>query len=270
MDAKRIAQAIVRWGNKTLFTHSLPDRLAIYFHEIELAAYPQLREMVSYFRDLGYGFTGDPNQFVDRSSGVDRKMVFLSIDDNFRTTLELAELCDELDVRFAVYLNTICFRGDERCTNDALDLYYSNLQCGARREILSTDEIIELSHGGHTIGAHGHSHRCLTKLAEQDAKEEILTSKEILGELLGYDIDHFAYPFGMRRHFSEALRDYCQSIGFTTVANAIPAMQHAEQSKLAIQRSGWDLNASLQHNLENLQIDGRWFERLTGRSAVGR
>jgi hypothetical protein len=73
----------------------------------------------------------------------------------------------------------------------------------------------------------------------------------------------------MRRHFSEPLRQYCQEIGLRTVATAIPGMQHARQSAAAIHRTPWDLQRSLEYNLTSLRIDGSFYARITGRSAVG-
>jgi hypothetical protein len=46
-------------------------------------------------------------------------------------------------------------------------------------------------------------------------------------------------------------------------------MQFARQAADRIQRSLWRLDAPLDVNLDNLRVDGRLFERLTGRSAVG-
>jgi hypothetical protein len=73
----------------------------------------------------------------------------------------------------------------------------------------------------------------------------------------------------MRRHFSESLRRSCLAQGFATVANGIPAMLHGIQLPERIQRSPWRLDRSFEHNLMDLRIDGRLFERVTGRSAVG-
>ena len=134
---------------------------------------------------------------------------------------------------------------------------------------LSTAELKEIAAAGHTIGAHTHTHPVLTSLPQHAAREEIRICKEELTSLLGRPPEHFAYPFGMRRHFSRSLRNYCRSIGFRTIANAIPCMQYAHSRPDSLHRSVWFLEQPLTYNLENVCIDGRLFSSLTGRSAVG-
>jgi hypothetical protein len=43
----------------------------------------------------------------------------------------------------------------------------------------------------------------------------------------------------------------------------------SRQTAGPIQRSIWRLNATMDCNLDNLRVDGRLFQRLTGRSPVG-
>jgi hypothetical protein len=108
----------------------------------------------------------------------------------------------------------------------------------------------------------------LTSLPSDVAREEIRVSKEELERILQRPVMHFSYPFGMRRHFNRSPRAYCRSIGFITIANAIPCMQYAPGRPDALHRSVWFLEQPLEFNLANVCVDGRLFEALTGRSAV--
>ena len=65
----------------------------------------------------------------------------------------------------------------------------------------------------------------LAALPAAEARKDIRTSKQLLEDLLGEEVTHFSYPYGMRRHFTENLRGFCRDIGFHTIANAIPGMQ---------------------------------------------
>lgn len=240
----------------------LPDRLGIYLHSLSPELYGAFREMADALREAGYRFVG-PADFIDHGPG---KRAFVSFDDNYRAWHRALPLFDELDLRATFYVNTCCFR--DRADAAARSAYFDRLRFEGERETLSTGELREMAAAGHTIGAHTHAHHCLTALAHEEACCEIRTSKDVLEDLLGAPVVDFSYPYGMRRHFNEALREYCRSIGLTRIANGIPGMLHAEQRPEALHRTGWDLGRSLRHNLTTLSIDGRLFERLTGRSAV--
>lgn len=47
-----------------------------------------------------------------------------------------------------------------------------------------------------TIGSHAVRHCGIARLPEEEQKKELLCSKQILEEITGKEIDHFAYPFG--------------------------------------------------------------------------
>jgi hypothetical protein len=72
----------------------------------------------------------------------------------------------------------------------------------------------------------------------------------------------------MRRHFSPRLRRYCFEIGFKTVATGLPAMQYVKPQSGVIHRSVVQLDLPFERYIENLRVDGRIFERITGRNPV--
>ena len=133
---------------------------------------------------------------------------------------------------------------------------------------ISETEIREIAAAGHTIGCHSHSHFDLGSIPEDVAKSEIRMSKEILEDLLQRKVADFSYPFGMRRNFTEPLRDYCFEIGFETICNAIPGRLHEAPKPRFINRTPWDFTQTMPYNIDNMKIDGRLFESFTGRSAV--
>lgn len=62
--------------------------------------------------------------------------------------------------------------------------------------LMSWDDCQLLVQSGHTIGAHGWSHRRLTSLDEADRFREIVTPGQILESRIGVPVKWFAYPFG--------------------------------------------------------------------------
>jgi len=78
---------------------------------------------------------------------------------------------------------------------------------------ISWQQTGEMNEAGFEIGAHGLSHRSLTKIPLRDAIEEIKMSKEAIEQNLGKPCNHFAFPFGSRRDYSQHLIDYVKELG---------------------------------------------------------
>jgi peptidoglycan/xylan/chitin deacetylase (PgdA/CDA1 family) len=242
----------------------LSTRIALYFHSLESADWEGFTRVVEFFSTEHDYRTTDPLQFLAQSS--DRRL-FISFDDNYRTWYEARRLFDRLRIRVTFYVNTLpfeCALGSPEMEN-----YYRRLRHTGAHVPLTSEDLRALHEDGHTIGAHTHSHPMLTAIPEEDARQEIRRSKQVLEEIVSMPVVHFAYPYGMRRHFSESLRAACLAQGFSTIAAGTPAMLYSPQVPERLQRSPWSLQDTLQHNVANLRVDGRLFERITGRSAVG-
>ncbi|NHN27441.1 polysaccharide deacetylase family protein [Flavobacterium jejuense] len=65
-----------------------------------------------------------------------------------------------------------------------------------------------------TIGAHSSTHTNLIRIPIEEAKNEILQSKNILEKICKQQIDEFAFPFG---YYTNELIDYCLEIGFKKI-----------------------------------------------------
>jgi peptidoglycan/xylan/chitin deacetylase (PgdA/CDA1 family) len=261
---QRIQQAI-REVHRAFVRRKLPNKLALYFHSG--AGYEQqLDELLYFLKERGYAFTG-PGEFLTAAGNA----CFLSFDDNYHSWLRTLPIFEKHQVRATFYVNSWPFR--DRVSAAEMRGYLKKMgltdEEAAAERTLTTTELREIAAAGHTIGAHTHTHPVLTALPQEAAQEDIRISKEELASLLGRPMEHFAYPFGMRRHFSPSLRAYCRSIGFATIANAIPCMQYARSRPDSLNRSVWFLEQPLAFNLDNACIDGRLFAFLTGRSAVG-
>lgn len=259
---KKIVQKAIRKVHIRFFSKALPERVALYFHSLEPKDYSAFRAMWNWFSGQGYRCVG-PDEFAVTGSG---RRLFLSFDDNYSAWFKALGLFDELKVQATFYVNTFPLR--DRSHSQDIQSYFDRICHTGERVTLSSDELKQIAAAGHTIGNHTYSHHQLTSLPFSEAREEIKKGKEDLENIIGTKIEHFSYPFGMRRHFSEELRAYCKELGFRTIANAIPALQYQEVSPFEINRSIWNLEKDLDYNLKNIQIDGRLFERLTGRSAV--
>ena len=246
-----------------LFSKDLPDQIAICLHSLEPANYEPFKTMVNFFKKLDYHFC-DPDIFLN---GDGQKKVFLSFDDNYRAWYEALDFFAALQIKCTFYINTWPIR--DIATPNEIAEYFLRINHRGERKSLSAGEIQEILRRGHTIGSHTHSHLMLTSVSEEAAKHDIKLGKEYLARITESEIRHFSYPHGMRRHFNEDLRQYCLDLGFHTIANAIPGLQHIKQVAENINRSPWKLEKPFDYNLKNIRTAGHLFEFLTGRSAVG-
>jgi peptidoglycan/xylan/chitin deacetylase (PgdA/CDA1 family) len=257
---KNRVQHAVRAAHVFLLRRRLPEKLGIYCHSAAGNEH-RLVELLEFLGEQGYSFAA-PGAFLSTPG----KTAFLSFDDNYGSWPRLLPIFDRYGIHVTFYVNSWPFR--DRVDEGDVKRYLAILR-SEEETTLSTDELRELAAAGHVIGAHTRTHPVLTALVPDAAREEIRVSKSELESILQRPVEHFAYPFGMRRHFSELLRNYCRSLGFATIANAIPCLQYARSQPDSLNRSGWLLNQPFAFNLDNLRVDGRLFHLLTGRSPVG-
>jgi peptidoglycan/xylan/chitin deacetylase (PgdA/CDA1 family) len=78
---------------------------------------------------------------------------------------------------------------------------------------LGHQEIEEMARSGVTFGNHSGSHAVLSRLSEQDCRDELSRARDALQGVQG-SIQSFAYPFGMS---NEATRRIAIELGYTTV-----------------------------------------------------
>jgi peptidoglycan/xylan/chitin deacetylase (PgdA/CDA1 family) len=67
-----------------------------------------------------------------------------------------------------------------------------------------------------TIGAHTISHRPLSKLTDNEAYREIAVSKQLLEEITGKPVQHFAYPYGSPNEYGDREIKFAEKAGFKT------------------------------------------------------
>jgi peptidoglycan/xylan/chitin deacetylase (PgdA/CDA1 family) len=65
-----------------------------------------------------------------------------------------------------------------------------------KSEIMSWDQMKEMSEAGMVFGSHGITHANLINLSDADLKNELENSRKALEENLGYEIKYLSYPGG--------------------------------------------------------------------------
>lgn len=70
-----------------------------------------------------------------------------------------------------------------------------------------------------TIGSHGLLHRHLTRLSQNEARHELIHSKEILEKIISQTVDLLAYPYGDCNRAIEQLSEDCGYVAAWSVWN---------------------------------------------------
>ncbi|MBI1383822.1 MAG: polysaccharide deacetylase family protein [Rhizobiales bacterium] len=259
---------LVRASHTLLAMRSLPRRLGLCFHELEPDQYPQFRAAIQYLKAHGYRCVTPAELVDDCDEEAGDRLLLVTFDDNYRCWHQALPLLDELDVQATFYVNTLPFR--DLADAETITAYYDRNAFQRDRVPLTRRELVEIRASGHVIGCHTHSHFDLGRLPQIMWDSEIAQNKTMLENIIGEEVVDFSWPYGMRRNFNEDLRAYCASIGLKRIAASTPGLLHTTAiDPLNIPRTRWLLDKPLEHNLVDVRVDGRLFESITGRSAVG-
>ena len=97
------------------------------------------------------------------------------------------------------------------------DEHQVDLSAMCRATAMTWDELRLLSANPlATIGAHTLNHYNLRKLAEEDARREIVESGRRIASELGKAVEHFAYPYGNRDAAGPREFKLCEEAGYTS------------------------------------------------------
>lgn len=82
------------------------------------------------------------------------------------------------------------------------------------RLMLSWEEVCEMNRNGIHFGAHTVNHPILSRLGSDDARREIISSKETIEGVLNEPVTSFAYPVGRSADFTPATKTIIEEAGF--------------------------------------------------------
>ena len=106
-------------------------------------------------------------------------------------------------------------------------------------DLMSPEQIRAWSQAGMEIGAHTQNHCQLTSLPDEDALREISASKEELANLIGREVEHFCYPYGIyeARHTAMAKTAGYQSATTTRRGKVQPGVDLFQLHRIPVVRS---------------------------------
>lgn len=146
-----------------------------------------------------------------------KPLAALTFDDGFLTVAtRAAPMLRKLSVPFTVFCNAQAIRDARLDYGEE----YEPLPTERCRFYMNEMEVRELVAGGASIGSHGFSHRPLAALDSDRLRFEVSGNKEFLEALTGAPVPDFAFPFGKRRHISEAALAACRHAGHSRIYSA--------------------------------------------------
>ncbi|MCX5900767.1 MAG: polysaccharide deacetylase family protein [Proteobacteria bacterium] len=81
-------------------------------------------------------------------------------------------------------------------------------------ELMTWQQIQEVSENGIAIGSHSHTHRVLATLDEAAQRHELLESKKLLEAKTGAEVRSIAYPVGGPEHFTQTTVALARTCGY--------------------------------------------------------
>ncbi len=155
-----------------------------------------------------------PDQAAEWISGgktaqISGSPCLFTFDDGFKSNFRVAgEILDRYDIKalFFVCPGLVDLESEDQRDRIAADIHDGRIDRADLANdlvLMSWDEIKQLHRRGHHIGAHGMSHKRLSKLGPDQLHNEIVNSKERLEKMLGTDVPWYAYAFGDISSISE-------------------------------------------------------------------
>lgn len=261
---KRSLQRGLRRMHLWFARRELPDRMGLYLHALDPHERPALRDMLQWCRDQGRTFV-DTVQYL--SPNCPAGAVNVSFDDNHRGWHEALPIFAEFGVRATFYINTCVLSGTS--SDEETRRYYDLIAHHGVRAPLSAGEIRAIHEAGHIIGAHTHSHIDMRRVPMEQARADLEKNRAVLEEITGAKVEHFAYPFGVHRHFSPALGGMVRDMGFRSTAAATPGLLYQRPDPFWLQRTYWLLDRPVAWNAENMRVNGALWVNVTKLSPIG-
>ena len=82
------------------------------------------------------------------------------------------------------------------------------------RELMTRDQIREMTAHQMTIGSHAHTHQALSCLDECEHETELMVSKQLLEQTIGEAVRSVSYPFGRYQYIPSSIQDVARKCGY--------------------------------------------------------
>ncbi len=207
----------VAWLYRRLRCGSYPRVRVIAFHDVLDGSW--FSGIITHLMDDYHVLT--PEEFERRDFQKDRTNILITFDDGYASWVTtVLPVLRAHAIRGIFFTNSGLLAAAEAPDQGAA-FVRERLMVG-ERVVLTKEGAVELAQAGQYIGGHTAYH---TRLSERDSEEvfqEVSEDKAFLERSLGITMNHFAYPFGTYRDYSDMTHRGVRSTGYTYLYSAEP------------------------------------------------
>ena len=113
------------------------------------------------------------------------------------------------------------------------------ISSSTKPDIMTWEELKEMSAAGMTIASHSISHPNLTKLSDEDLKKQLEESKKIIEEKIGQPCDFLAYPGGS---YDARVIDAAKAAGYKSAVGIYKIIEQSPKYLFSVRRFHADDN----------------------------
>lgn len=207
-------------GLRVLLYHSVGGTISSPTYGLSIAP-EQFRDQMRWLRhESGCEIVSLEEGIQRLNEGNTTPLAAVTFDDGFRDILKIAApILNSLHIPFTVFVTAAYLEQGERGEG----LY------------LTHDELRTLSRlSGASIGAHGHSHRPLTRLPEQELCRELMDAKQAIEKVIDRPVTTLSYPHGA---VNGLVRRVTRSAGYGLGATSLIGINRSAARRFMLRRT---------------------------------
>lgn len=205
----------------------------IYYHRIDdeqhrsCVAPRAFAEQMAWLRDEGFNVVplDSLRAYLDAHRPFPERTVAITFDDGFADNYTAAfPVLARHALPATIFLATDYMDGD--------DLPVLRDRSGIKP--LTWAQVEEMARAGVAFGAHTMSHRSLPDLAPDEARREIVGSRDAVAARLGTGVQTFCYPRG---HFDDGVKQAVRTAGFQIAVTTLPGCVTRDTHPFSLRRT---------------------------------
>lgn len=145
----------------------------------------------------------DSHKYIINSKNITKPTVSLSFDDGYEECASIiAPILKKANIKAGFFINSNFIESNITYQES----FFNRIKINTKLP-MNWHQVESLNNEGHTIGSHTLDHYNLADLNKEEAIRQCLIDKKNISSKLGINIDHFAWPYGEKKHITDVLVD---------------------------------------------------------------